>query len=67
MSKKKQDIQTMLNAKSFASLDREIEKILAAEKKDRPVEELLKDISLTSGSLWGSGGPPHMVKGQIIE
>ena len=60
--KKPQDIQSIIATKSFASLDREIENILSQQKEDRPIEELF-----ASETTWGSGGPPHMVRGKIIE
>lgn len=64
--KKEQNIETRIAMKTFATLGEEIEKILAADKQDRPIENLLGS-DLEVGALWGSGGPPHMVKGQIIE
>ena len=41
MAKKHQSIEARIATKSFAALESEIEKILAAEKKDRPIQELL--------------------------
>jgi len=64
--KKEQSIETRIAMKSFATLSEEIEKILAADKPDRPIEDLIND-KTTSDTLWGSGGPPHMIKGKIIE
>jgi len=66
MAKKHQSIEARIATKSFAALESEIEKILAAEKKDRPIQELLNS-DIAANAMWGSGGPPHMVKGQIIE
>lgn len=56
-------IEAKLSTKSFASLDKEINKILADNKKDAPLESLF---GTNAEMTWGSGGPPHMVKGQII-
>lgn len=64
--KKPQSIESRIATKSFGKLSEEIEKTLAADKQDRPIEELLNS-DLAANSLWGSGGPPHMVKGQIVE
>jgi hypothetical protein len=64
--KKEQSIETRIATKSFAKLSEEIEKILAEDKENRPIEDLLRS-DLASAPLWGSGGPPHMVKGQIVE
>jgi|DEB0MinimDraft_3_1074331.scaffolds.fasta_scaffold71862_2 hypothetical protein len=64
--KKEQSIETRIATKTFAKLGDEIEKILAADKKDRPIEDILNS-DLATHAVWGSGGPPHMVKGQIIE
>ena len=64
--KKEQSIETRIATKSLAKLGDEVEKILASDKPDRPIEELLGS-DLASTPLWGSGGPPHMVKGQIVE
>lgn len=56
-------IEAKLATKSFASLDKEINKILAQNKKDAPLESLF---GTNAEMTWGSGGPPHMVKGQVI-
>ena len=56
-------VEAKLATKSFASLDKEINKILAQNKKDAPLESLF---GTNAEVAWGSGGPPHIVKGQII-
>jgi hypothetical protein len=60
-----QVIETRIASKSFASLDKEINKVIAQNKKDQPVENLFGS-SLDQGPVWGSGGPPHMVLGRIV-
>lgn len=71
MSRKKKDltpaqqIEARLATKSFAKLEEEINKIIAARPPDVPLETVF-GTNLDSGPVWGSGGPPHMILGRPV-
>lgn len=71
MSRKKnlteaQQIEARLATKTFAKLEEEINKVIAENKKDKPLETLFGG-ELQMNNVWGSGGPPHMILGRIVE